>query len=226
MRRALSRQGVNVTGKVTITRTAQDSPISGDPTFLANNGRVPPRILAVHDSPPILEILRVVNKESNNFLAESVLRTVGRVAGGDGSFEGGSRAVEDFLISEVGVQPEEVRVRDGSGLSPENQVSPRAFIKTLEYLAGSPHWEEFLGTLPEAGVRRELGRMYRSPAAQNLRAKTGTMDGVSALSGVVRTRTGERILFSILSNDVRSEYRAKRAEDQLGILLASLTRSR
>ena len=66
--------------------------------------------------------------------------------------------------------------------------------------------------------------MYRSPAALNLKAKTGTLDGVSALSGVVRTRSGERILFSILANDVTSEYRAKRAEDQIGIRLASLTR--
>ncbi|MBT8397856.1 MAG: D-alanyl-D-alanine carboxypeptidase, partial [Gemmatimonadetes bacterium] len=88
----------------------------------------------------------------------------------------------------------------------------------------TPYWAEFLGTLPEAGVRRELGRMYRSPAAGNLRAKTGTMDGVSALSGLVRTPSGERVLFSILSNEVASEYRAKRAEDRLGIRLASLTR--
>jgi D-alanyl-D-alanine carboxypeptidase len=66
--------------------------------------------------------------------------------------------------------------------------------------------------------------MSGSPASRNLRAKTGTMEGVSALSGMVRTRSGERVLFSILSNDVPSEYRAKRAEDQLGIRLASLTR--
>ena len=84
--------------------------------------------------------------------------------------------------------------------------------------------QDFLGTLPVAGTRRELGRMYRSPAAGNLRAKTGTMEGISALSGIVTTRSGERILFSILSNEVASEYRAKRAEDQLGIRLASLTR--
>jgi PBP4 family serine-type D-alanyl-D-alanine carboxypeptidase len=224
MRQALARNGVNITGTVRITRDPTASRISGDPTFLADNGRVPPQILAVHTSPPILDILRVVNKESNNFLAESVLKTVGRVASGDGSFEGGSKAVESFLVSQVGVQPEEIRVLDGSGLSEGNLISPRVFVRTLEYLSGSPFWEQFLATLPEAGVRRELGRMYRSPAARNLRAKTGTMDGVSALSGLVRTRSGERILFSILSNEVASEYRAKRAEDQLGIRLASLTR--
>jgi D-alanyl-D-alanine carboxypeptidase/D-alanyl-D-alanine-endopeptidase (penicillin-binding protein 4) len=66
--------------------------------------------------------------------------------------------------------------------------------------------------------------MYRSPAARNLRAKTGTMEGVSALSGMVKTRSGERILFSIMANELRSEYRAKRAEDELGARLASLSR--
>jgi D-alanyl-D-alanine carboxypeptidase/D-alanyl-D-alanine-endopeptidase (penicillin-binding protein 4) len=134
--------------------------------------------------------------------------------------------VEAFLESEVGVPPSQVQIRDGSGLSEENLSSPGVFVGTLEYLSNSPHWDVFLGTLPEAGVRRELRRMYQSPAARNLRAKTGTMNGVSALSGIVRTRSGERILFSILANDLASEYRAKRAEDQVGIRLASLSRPR
>ena len=132
--------------------------------------------------------------------------------------------MERFLVEEVGVLPEEVQVRDGSGLSEQNQATVGVFIKTLEYMSNSQYWEPFLDTLPEAGVRRELGRMYRSAAAGNLRAKTGTMNGVSALSGIVRTQQGERILFSILSNEIRSEYRAKRAEDLLGIRLAALTR--
>ena len=109
-------------------------------------------------------------------------------------------------------------------ISPENRVSAKALIQLLDFMASSPLWDDFWSTLPEAGVRRELRRMGGSPASRNLRAKTGTMDGVSALSGMVRTRTGERVLFSILSNEVPSEIRAKRAEDQVGIRLASLTR--
>jgi len=175
-------------------------------------------------SPPLLEVLRVVNKESNNLMAETVAKTLGRVTLGDGSFRGGMEAVERFLIREVGVSPEEIRLRDGSGLSAENRVSAAVLIRVLHYLADSPNWDAFWDTLPEAGIRRELGRMGGTPATRNLRAKTGTMDRVSALSGMVRTRDGERILFSILANGVRSEYRAKRAEDQLGIRLASLTR--
>ena len=123
-----------------------------------------------------------------------------------------------------GLVPRTFRIRDGSGLSEENRASPGVFVQTLEFMAASPLWEAFLSTLPEAGMRRELARMYRSPAAGNLKAKTGTLERVSALSGMVRTQSGERILFSILSNDVASTSRAKRAEDQIGIRLASLTR--
>ena len=224
LQRALEARGVRIEGAVVVVRDPVVSRLSSDSAVTGENGDTPPRILAAQDSPPLLDLLRVINKESNNFLAETVAKTIGRVVLGDGSFAGGGRAIERFLLEEVGASRGEFQVRDGSGLSAENRASATVFVQTLEYMASSPYWEEFLNTLPEAGVRRELGRMYRSPAARNLRAKTGTMDRVSALSGLVRTRSGERILFSILSNEVASTFRAKRAEDQLGIRLASLTR--
>jgi len=225
LRRALEARGVRITGAVVTTREASVSPLSNDSLVAGLEGRAPPRILAFQDSPPLLDLLRIINKESNNFFAESILKTLGRVVKGEGSFSGGSRAVETFLTETVGVPASEVSVLDGSGLSMETRASPAVFVRPLAYRPSTQHWDKSLGTLPEAGVRRELGRMYRSPAAGNLRAKTGTMDGVSALSGLVRTQTGERILFSILSNELASEYRAKRAEDQVGIRLASLTRA-
>jgi len=223
LKRALEAQGVRVTGSISIIRDPAVSRLSPrtSPDSMHPDA---PKILATQESPPLLEILRIINKESHNFFAETVAKTMGRTVFGEGSFSGGSRAVEKFLTEVVGVAPEELQVRDGSGLSMENQASAGVFIRTLQYMESSPYWADFLDTLPEAGFRPELGRMYRSPAARNLRAKTGTMDGVSALSGLVHTRSGERILFSILSNDVASEYRAKRAEDQIGIRLASLTR--
>jgi hypothetical protein len=67
--------------------------------------------------------------------------------------------------------------------------------------------------------------MYSTPAAGNLRAKTGTIEGVSALSGVVRSGDGERLAFSLLVNEARSTTRAKRVENQIGVLLASFRRS-
>jgi D-alanyl-D-alanine carboxypeptidase/D-alanyl-D-alanine-endopeptidase (penicillin-binding protein 4) len=224
LQRALEARGIRISGAVNAVRDPALSSVSGGEFYGSARGSSGPSIVATWESPPLLDLLKIINKESNNFFAESVAKTLGRTVLGEGSFSGGSRAVERFLVREVGIPREEVTVRDGSGLSTENRASPGVFVRTLEFMASTPHWEEFLNTLPEAGVRRELGRMYRSPAARNLRAKTGTMDRVSALSGLVRTRTGERILFSILSNEVASEYRAKRAEDRLGIRLASLSR--
>lgn len=224
LKRALEARGVAISGGVATVRDPARSRVSSNEAEGGVRGAPSPRILATLESPPLVEIVRFINKESNNFLAETVAKTLGRMRLEEGSFSGGARAVEAFLLKEVGIRPGEIRIRDGSGLSEENRASPAVFVRTLEYLALSPIWEPFLNTLPEAGLRRELSRMYQSPAAGNLRAKTGTLERVSALSGIVRTRSGERILFSILSNDVASTYRAKRAEDQIGIRLASLTR--
>jgi len=221
---ALEARGISVSGEIQTLRDPHRSVLPpGDGTGTAGRRRT--RILGRYASPPLLEILRVVNKESNNFLAETVLKTLGRQVAGEGSFEGGTRALVRFLTEAVGVPADEIHPRDGSGLSAHNRISANAVVRVLAFMADSPTWVEFWGTLPEAGVRREMGRMAGSPAARNLRAKTGTMDGVSALSGMVRTRSGERVLFSIISNGVSSERRAKRAEDQVGIRLASLTRT-
>ncbi|MFO8173809.1 MAG: D-alanyl-D-alanine carboxypeptidase/D-alanyl-D-alanine-endopeptidase [Longimicrobiales bacterium] len=225
LRSVLKERGIHVSGHVRVLRNPSAS-VLPPPDLAGDPGSSPaPVILAVHESPPLLDILTVVNKESNNLLAESVARTLGRLVMGDGSFEGGMAAVAAFLTSRAGVPRHEFNLRDGSGLSPENRISAGALVQVLTFMAESPLWDDFWSTLPEAGVRRELRRMGAGPAARNLRAKTGTMRGVSALSGMVRTRSGERVLFSILSNEVSSEYRAKRAEDQLGIRLASLSRA-
>jgi len=221
---ALGARGIRVTGEIQTVRDPNRSVLPPDGGTRPGVHRRT-RVLGKYASPPLLEILRVVNKESNNLLAETVLKTLGRQVTGEGSFEGGTRALVRFLTGTVGVSPDEITPRDGSGLSAQNHVSANALVRVLAFMADSPAWPAFYGTLPEAGVRRELGRMAGSPAARNLRAKTGTMDGVSALSGMVRTRSGERVLFSIISNGVSSERRAKRAEDQVGIRLASLTRA-
>lgn len=217
LRARLEQLGVAVEGEVLPLRDRGSSPLALPYSTS--------KTLAKRESPPLFELLRVINKHSHNLYAEVVFRVLGRVVAGDGSFEGGSRVVRRFLVERVGIAPEDLVIRDGSGLSPQNRATTGALVRVLEYLATSPYWEIFWETLPEAGVPRELGRMRHSPAEGNLRAKTGTLKRVSALSGMVKTRSGERILFSILANDVPSTLRAKRAEDLLGIRLASLDRT-
>ena len=181
-----------------------------------------PRILARHASPEMIEYLNVVNHDSHNFFAETIFKTMGKVVMGQGSFEGGARAVRTFTAGKVGLDERDIVAVDGSGLSDSNRATAGGLVAVLLYVAGSPQWDAFVSTLPEAG--RSLRRMYRTRAARNLRAKTGTIDGVSALTGVVSARNGERLLFSILSNDVPSTTAAKRVEDRIGARLADFRR--
>jgi len=181
------------------------------------------RVVAVHYSPPLRDLLAVVNKRSHNLYAELLLFALGKFRSGDGSFAGGGRALTDFLVGSVGISEEELVIDDGSGLSRLNRATPAAFVSLLSFVARAPYADTFWATLPEAGSRQELNRMHQSAAAGNLRAKTGTINRVSALSGVVHTSEGEAILFSILSNQVPTSS-AKRVEDRIGIQLASTTR--
>ncbi len=214
-------QGVplSVTGDASSRTTGRDvwAPALGEEGSL--------RVLASHRSEPLAEILRVVNVQSNNLYAELILKAMGRTVVGNGSFEGGVEAVRRYLIRDVGLDGSRFHIADGSGLSSENRISAGDFVRVLRHLSNSGDWEVFWGTLPEAGNRRELGRMYRTPAAGNLRAKTGTLRRVSALTGLVQLDTGERIAFSFLSNDVPSRSGAKALEDRIAVRLASFQRA-
>ena len=181
-----------------------------------------PWLLAHHTSPELLEYLTVVNNESHNFFAETIIKTIGKVATGEGSFEGGARAVQSFATKEADIEAVQIIAVDGSGLSKSNRTSAGALVGLLRQVATSDNWDAFVSTLPEAG--RSLRRMYGTRAARNLRAKTGTIDGVSALTGIVTTRDGETLLFSILSNELRSTGPAKRVEDRIGARLAEFRR--
>ncbi len=226
LRAILEEEGIEVRGEARSTLGENAAVLYGDGPVWAPGFEegASPVILAEHLSPPLLDLLRIVNRESHNLYAESIARTLGRVVEGDQSFEGGARVIRSFLVDEIGVPSGEVRPLDGSGLSPESRVSPYALVKLLDHMHRSSHWDAFWSTLPEAGNWRELRRMYRSPAAANLRAKTGTLRTVSALTGVVEARNGERLAFSILSNDVPSTSLAKAVEDRIGVQLASFSR--
>jgi D-alanyl-D-alanine carboxypeptidase/D-alanyl-D-alanine-endopeptidase (penicillin-binding protein 4) len=182
------------------------------------------RVLASFRSPPLSEYLRAVNQRSHNLYADLLLRTLGHLEEGDGSFTGGGRAVKRFLVETVGIPEDQVVLADGSGLSSLNRISPGGLVATLQYMEGTPEWSALWETLPEAGSRALFRRMIRTPASGNLRAKTGTMHRVSGLSGMVTTRSGERVVFSILGNDLPSETGAKRLEDRIGVLLAGWER--
>lgn len=225
-REVLENRGVRVTGSIRSVTDQASSPVTGRSVFAPAFDKTPAlRVMAVHRSPPLREILHVINHKSHNFYAEQVLRTVGRVALADGSAEGGARAVLHMM--EPKRQPsgrQALVMHDGSGLSPLNRSDARTLIRVLDVMAASPMANEYVTTLPEAGAAGGLRRMGATPASGNLRAKTGTIDRVSALSGYVTASNGERLAFAIVSNNVPSTYRAKRIEDAIGARLAGLSR--
>jgi D-alanyl-D-alanine carboxypeptidase/D-alanyl-D-alanine-endopeptidase (penicillin-binding protein 4) len=226
MNELLKKKGIMAAKGVRAAHTAAESPVTGRSVFapaLDTSDRV--RVLAIHNSPPLLDILSVVNHKSHNLMAETALRTVGRVAAGEGSAAAGTRAVMHLLDESAAGTSTNLRIVDGSGLSPLNRVNARAFIHVLSFMAKSPMFNSFYETLPEAGAPNGLHRMYRTSAEGNLRAKTGTIDNVSSLSGYVRAADGEQLVFSIISNGVPSTYRAKRIEDAIGARIASFNRA-
>jgi len=226
LREVLEERGITVRGGIRSVQREEESPVTGRSVFApAFDGREPLRVLAIHRSPPLIEILKVVNKKSHNMYAEQVLRTVGRVATGEGTVAGGARAVEHMLATETELGEVRLQMFDGSGLSVLNRSDARTIVALLDFMNRSPIAAEFAETLPEAGRPDGLRRMYRTAAEGNLRAKTGTINNVSALSGYVRAGNGEMLAFSIIANSVPSTWRAKRIEDAIGAKLAAFQRT-
>ncbi|HSJ08783.1 MAG TPA: D-alanyl-D-alanine carboxypeptidase/D-alanyl-D-alanine-endopeptidase [Longimicrobiales bacterium] len=222
-REVLQRREITVTGGVRSVQTEAESPVTGRSTFApALDSQQPVHVLAVHTSEPLLRVLDIINKKSHNLMAEQVLRTVGRVAVGEGTVAAGQRAVRHMIEQEGGRA--DLAMYDGSGLSILNRASARDFIVLLSVMSESPMYQTYLETLPQAGAAGGLRRMHRTNAEGNLRAKTGTINHVSALSGYVTAANGERLAFSIISNNVPSTWMAKRVEDAIGARIAEFER--
>jgi D-alanyl-D-alanine carboxypeptidase/D-alanyl-D-alanine-endopeptidase (penicillin-binding protein 4) len=221
-RAVLDERGIAVNGDIRLVSLPVHSAVRRIAAPAA--GKPGARILARHVSPPLREYVEVINKHSHNLFAELTFRALGRVAGGVGTPAVSAQAVRS-VIERFGIDTDGLVQLDGSGLSGANRVSARTFVELIGAMAERPLWPEYWASLPEAGRPRELGRMYRTAAAGNLRAKTGTIDGVSALTGLVRSANGERLAFSMLLNGARSTSRAKAIENRVGARLASFTRS-
>ena len=222
-RNVLLERGIRILGNIRVVESPDKSVLTGI-TSPTHHERPRVRILAKHTSPPLSEYISVINKRSNNLFAELVFRTMGRTQEGLGSPEASARAVS-VALTEIGVPMESVVQLDGSGLAAGNRTSASTFVSVLQRMAETETWNHYWASLPQAGTRRELRRMYQTAAAGNLRAKTGTIEGVSALSGIVRSRDQERLAFSILLNGTPSTTRANRVENLVGARLAEFVRS-
>lgn len=158
-----------------------------------------------------------INVPSDNFAAEMLLKNLGARFGTTGSTTAGA-AVVRATLSPLGV---EARIYDGSGLSRANQVAPRELVDLLTVMAEQAEAGPALDdSLPVAGKTGTLAdRLRGTPASGKCRAKTGTLRGVSALSGYCDTPSGNPVAFSFLENNM-SEYTAKQVEDRMVALIA------
>ena len=196
----------------------QKQPIELAPLSLATiaaplEGR---RVLASHVSVPVAEDLMVTAKISQNLHAELTLRLLGRLfadqeasqglaaaraMADEGSIADGARVVRQFLLT-AGVAPDDFFFYDGSGMSANDLIAPRAYTTLLTYAARQPWGAEWKATLPIAGVDGTLGGRFfkNSLLTGKLFAKTGTLNEVNALSGYLTAASGKTVVFSILVN--------------------------
>jgi D-alanyl-D-alanine carboxypeptidase/D-alanyl-D-alanine-endopeptidase (penicillin-binding protein 4) len=167
------------------------------------------KVLAMRSSVPVAEDITVTNKTSQNLHAELLLLLLGRVFGTQGSFEEGTRVVRQFMVN-AGVDDNDFFLYDGSGISPDDRMTPRSFTRLLTYASQQTWGQAWRASLPVAGVDGTLAaRFTNSPLKGKMWAKTGTLNEVNALSGYLTAASGKTVAFSILVNGRRPGSQAE-----------------
>ena len=162
--------------------------------------------VAVLLSAPLRQVLAAMQKTSQNQIAEVLFRTLALTATGVGTPDS-ARAVVERQLSDWGVRTDARAVRDGSGLSRHDYITPRALVQILDAMRRSPGFSVFHDALPVAGADGTLSNRMRSFAQGRVHAKTGTIDKARSLSGYVITADGEMLIFSILANNFTASNR-------------------
>jgi D-alanyl-D-alanine carboxypeptidase/D-alanyl-D-alanine-endopeptidase (penicillin-binding protein 4) len=214
LRAALISHGIDVQGPA-----ADIDDLVNPPLSLAGT------LLATYRSPRLSTIATRMMKFSQNLYAETLLKTIGAAAGAP-TLAGGREAVR-ATVQSWGVMPTALVMIDGSGLSRNNLVTPEALVAILTHVDHDPRLHNsFEETLPVWGNDGTLGARSRdTTAANNARAKTGTIANVRTLSGYVNAADGERLVFSILANNFETAPDVvDRAEEAIVVRLANFRR--
>jgi D-alanyl-D-alanine carboxypeptidase/D-alanyl-D-alanine-endopeptidase (penicillin-binding protein 4) len=197
LRDVLQRAGIRVTGTPKVSwergRLARTSPAAGETPAVPGQERI-----AIIDSPPLWQLLSVVLKPSQNLYAEMLFK--GLSAGAQSaSYEVSEDIERRFLTSEAAVPGSDFRFVDGCGLSPDDLVTPRAIVTILRWMNEPSRraiwWMMLARPGDEGTLRRRL-----LPFADRMRGKTGSISGVTALSGIIKMPDGAHRYFSIIIN--------------------------
>ncbi|MCR9270941.1 MAG: D-alanyl-D-alanine carboxypeptidase/D-alanyl-D-alanine-endopeptidase [Hyphomonadaceae bacterium] len=207
LQRLLEMREISVAGIATRHRPLElgDIPLEPDADAEAvlvrtDTPKAPITPIASLASAPLPESLKRISKDSENLHADLALRRLGLIEG-TGSRAFGVAKLEAFM-EDAGIAETGYALNGGSGMSVYNRISPRSMVQLLAFAARQPWFEAWLADQPIGGVDGSLERRFvGTPLEGQIFAKTGTLNGANALSGVMVAKSGKRLLFSILAND-------------------------
>ncbi len=198
-RSLLHKAGITIAGPVTIVHNTVVTPSKEN-------------IVAYYESPALKDILMLMNKNSENHLAEQLYVSIGAIRAGHGGYKQ-TRAIEREFLKRAGVDLNGFYGADGCGLSEATRVSPEQLVQLLSYMATKPYFQVFYDTLPVNGIDGTLkGRM--TSVAGKVHAKTGTINGVVTLAGYVTTAEKQTYVFAVLTNKT-SRSNGRLLEDRI-----------
>jgi D-alanyl-D-alanine carboxypeptidase/D-alanyl-D-alanine-endopeptidase (penicillin-binding protein 4) len=186
----LTDSGIGVATYPTTTRLMQ-RPVKAEVTLIDQIS-----------SPPLNDIIRVLNHESVNLYAEHLVKEIGKVYRKTGSTEKGILCIDEFLTLS-GIGTDGLFIEDGSGLSPLNAISSSGIVSLLYFMkTRGKHFNEFFASLPEAGKEGTLKNHFNDPVFESrMRAKSGSMTRVRSYAGYITPMSGNELIFCIIINN-------------------------
>jgi D-alanyl-D-alanine carboxypeptidase/D-alanyl-D-alanine-endopeptidase (penicillin-binding protein 4) len=214
LRDALARRGISTTGSIKVARDAQSA-------HALRGAFDTTAALVTWTSAPMREIIAGILKPSQNWIAEQLLRTLGARYRGEGSWSAGINVERRYLIDVARIDSLGFSLRDGSGLSAQNLLSPRATLLLLEHARQLPWGKDYHAALPAPGMKGGTLSNRLPGLEARLVAKTGTIANVNSLSGYLRTLDDRELTFAIYSNGSgRPSADMRRAIDRIVNALA------
>jgi D-alanyl-D-alanine carboxypeptidase/D-alanyl-D-alanine-endopeptidase (penicillin-binding protein 4) len=179
--------------------------------------------IAMLTSPDMTAIISAILHPSQNWIAETLLKTVGAEKGTGGSWRGGLAVERTYLVQNVGLDSADFNLRDASGMAPQNLLSPHAIVRIYEHGRTAPWGAQYRAGLAAPGEPGTLNTRLTEYTGR-LRGKTGTISNVATLSGFLVTDQGREVTFSIMTNGTGlSSATVRRAVDEIVRTIARST---
>jgi D-alanyl-D-alanine carboxypeptidase/D-alanyl-D-alanine-endopeptidase (penicillin-binding protein 4) len=168
------------------------------------------------ESPPLIDIIKITNQDSNNIFAEALFKLLSESAGSHTHTQQGSQWIKQWL-SDFKIDTTYLNIIDGSGLARTNALSAESMVRSLYYISGQPYYQDFLSSLATPGGRGTLkNRFAKTPPGTKIMAKSGTLSRVKTYAGYLFTVDGGTYAFSIMVNQYKMNSSAMNAKmDQL-----------